>query len=105
MSRPKVDAISDACERYDIGVRWGDQVAKDMIAVRIGPDLRIAVVGSPDYFAGRRQTFELQIFKHQRAGRKSCRQVRMRQQFCRQHAFELDQPLQRQFLLSCAQNF
>jgi DNA-binding transcriptional LysR family regulator len=31
----------------------GDQVAKDMIAVRIGPDLRIAVVGSPDYFATR----------------------------------------------------
>jgi DNA-binding transcriptional LysR family regulator len=36
---------------YDAGVRLGDQVAKDMIAVRIGPDLRMAVVGSPDYFA------------------------------------------------------
>ncbi len=35
---------------YDAGVRLGDQVAKDMIAVRIGPDLRMAVVGSPDYF-------------------------------------------------------
>lgn len=36
---------------YDAGVRLGEQVAKDMIAVRIGPDLRMAVVGSPDYFA------------------------------------------------------
>lgn len=35
---------------YDAGVRLGGQVAKDMIAVRIGPDLRMAVVGSPDYF-------------------------------------------------------
>jgi DNA-binding transcriptional LysR family regulator len=38
-------------EGYDAGVRLGEQVAKDMIAVRIGPDLRMAVVGSPDYFA------------------------------------------------------
>jgi DNA-binding transcriptional LysR family regulator len=42
-----------AAERYDAGVRWGEQVAKDMIAVRIGPDARFAVVGSPDYFADR----------------------------------------------------
>jgi DNA-binding transcriptional LysR family regulator len=40
-------------ERYDAGVRLGEQVAKDMIAVRIGPDLRMAVVGSPSYFAQR----------------------------------------------------
>jgi DNA-binding transcriptional LysR family regulator len=38
---------------YDAGVRWGEQVAKDMIAVRIGPDMRIAVVGAPSYFAKR----------------------------------------------------
>ncbi|MPS70852.1 MAG: LysR family transcriptional regulator [Novosphingobium sp.] len=38
-------------EGYDAGVRLGDQVAKDMVAVRIGPDLRMAVVGSPEYFA------------------------------------------------------
>lgn len=38
-------------QRYDAGVRLGDQVAKDMIAVRIGPDLRIAVVGAPAYLA------------------------------------------------------
>jgi DNA-binding transcriptional LysR family regulator len=35
---------------YDAGVRLGEQVAKDMIAVRIGPDMRMAVVGSPSYF-------------------------------------------------------
>ncbi|MDR5752428.1 MULTISPECIES: LysR family transcriptional regulator [unclassified Caballeronia] len=38
-------------EGYDAGVRLGEQVARDMIAVRIGPDVRMAVVGSPDYFA------------------------------------------------------
>ncbi|MBB5696188.1 LysR family transcriptional regulator [Muricoccus pecuniae] len=38
-------------ERYDAGVRLGEQVAKDMVAVPIGPDLRMAVVGSPAYFA------------------------------------------------------
>jgi DNA-binding transcriptional LysR family regulator len=39
--------------RYDAGVRAGEMVAKDMIAVRIGPDLRMAVVGAPSYFAQR----------------------------------------------------
>jgi DNA-binding transcriptional LysR family regulator len=38
-------------DRFDAGVRLGEQVAKDMIAVPIGPDMRFAVVGSPDYFA------------------------------------------------------
>jgi len=40
-------------ERYDAGVRIGEQVARDMIAARIGPDLRFAVVGAPAYFARR----------------------------------------------------
>jgi DNA-binding transcriptional LysR family regulator len=40
-----------AGERFDAGVRLGEQVAKDMIAVRIGPSLRMAVVGAPSYFA------------------------------------------------------
>lgn len=35
--------------RFDAGVRLGEQVAKDMIAVRIAPDMRMAVVGSADY--------------------------------------------------------
>jgi len=40
-------------QRYDAGVRLGEQVAKDMIAVPIGPDMRMAVVGAPSYFAKR----------------------------------------------------
>jgi len=40
-------------QRYDAGVRLGEQVAKDMIAVRIGPDMRMAVVGAPSYFGER----------------------------------------------------
>jgi DNA-binding transcriptional LysR family regulator len=40
-------------ERYDAGVRLGEQVAKDMIAVRIGPDFGMAVVGAPAYFETR----------------------------------------------------
>jgi DNA-binding transcriptional LysR family regulator len=55
----KVEIITDygltdiVAERYDAGVRLGEQVAKDMIAVRIGPDQRMAVVGTPGYFAKR----------------------------------------------------
>jgi DNA-binding transcriptional LysR family regulator len=41
--------------RYDAGVRLGEQVARDMIAVPIGPPMRMAVVGSPGYFKGRRK--------------------------------------------------
>ena len=53
----KVEIIVDygltdiVAEGFDAGVRMGEQVAKDMIAVRIGPEMRMAVVGSPDYFA------------------------------------------------------
>jgi DNA-binding transcriptional LysR family regulator len=55
----KVEIVVDyglsniVAEGYDAGVRSGEQVAKDMIAVRIGPDLRMAVVGAPSYFKGR----------------------------------------------------
>jgi len=42
-------------ERYDAGVRLGEQVANDMIAVRIGPSLRMLVVGAPSYFAERQR--------------------------------------------------
>ncbi|MEG0974727.1 MAG: LysR family transcriptional regulator [Comamonas sp.] len=37
-------------ERFDAGIRMGESISKDMIAVRIGPDWRLAVVGSPAYF-------------------------------------------------------
>jgi DNA-binding transcriptional LysR family regulator len=47
-------ALTDiAAHGYDAGVRSGEQVAKGMIAVRIGPDMRMAVVGSPSYFKTR----------------------------------------------------
>lgn len=46
----RTDIVS---ERFDAGVRLGDELAKDMIAVRISADQRIAVVGSPSYFAHR----------------------------------------------------
>ena len=55
----KVEVIVDygltdiVAQRYDAGVRLGEQVARDMIAVRIGPDMRMAVVGAPKYFAQR----------------------------------------------------
>ncbi len=53
----KVEIVVDygltdiVAQRYDAGVRLGEDVAKDMIAVRIGPDMRVAVVGAPSYFA------------------------------------------------------
>jgi DNA-binding transcriptional LysR family regulator len=40
-------------QQYDAGVRSGEQVAPGMIAVRIGPDMRMAVVGAPSYFERR----------------------------------------------------
>jgi DNA-binding transcriptional LysR family regulator len=45
--------VDIAAERYDIGVRFGDQVEKDMIAVRLTPDVKMAIVGAPAYFAHR----------------------------------------------------
>src|SRR6185295_15603504 len=51
-----VEIVSDysvtdiVAERYDAGVRLGEQVDKDMIAVPIGPDIRIAVVAASSYF-------------------------------------------------------
>jgi len=46
--------LSDiVADRYDAGVRLGEQVDKDMIAVRIGPDFRMAIVSAPSYFERR----------------------------------------------------
>jgi DNA-binding transcriptional LysR family regulator len=45
--------IDIVTERFDAGIRLGEQVAKDMVAVRIAPDMRIAVVGAPSYFEKR----------------------------------------------------
>ncbi|HSW19792.1 MAG TPA: LysR family transcriptional regulator [Ramlibacter sp.] len=41
--------IDVAAERFDIGVRFGDQVHKDMVAVRLTPDVRMTIVGAPRY--------------------------------------------------------
>jgi DNA-binding transcriptional LysR family regulator len=53
----RVEVISDSAltdivaERFDAGIRLGEQLAKDMIAVPIGPPMRMAVVGTPAYIA------------------------------------------------------
>jgi DNA-binding transcriptional LysR family regulator len=55
----KVEIIIDngltdiVAQRYDAGVRLGEHLAQGMIAVRIGPEMRMAVVGTPSYFAKR----------------------------------------------------
>jgi DNA-binding transcriptional LysR family regulator len=55
----KVEIVIDygltdiVAERFDAGVRTGEMVGKDMVAVRIGPDMRSAVVGAASYFAHR----------------------------------------------------
>ncbi len=47
--------VDIVAEGFDAGVRLGEQVAKDMIALRIGPDMGMAVVGSPAYFESRQR--------------------------------------------------
>lgn len=58
-----VDVVS---ERFDVGVRMGDQVARDMVAVRISPDTRAAIAASPAYLAehGTPQSIE-DLARHQ----------------------------------------
>ncbi len=57
----KIEVVIDygltniVAEQYDAGIRPASWAAKDMIAVRVSPDLRMAVVGSPDYFANRKK--------------------------------------------------
>ena len=46
--------IDIVAERFDAGVRLGETIAQDMVAVRIGPDMRMAAVASPAYFASRK---------------------------------------------------
>jgi DNA-binding transcriptional LysR family regulator len=45
--------VDIVAERFDAGIRLGETVAQDMVAVRIGPDLRMAAVGTPQYFRDR----------------------------------------------------
>ena len=51
-------------QRYDAGVRSGEQVGKDMVAVRIGPDMRMAVVGAPAYYRKRPEPTRPQDLVH-----------------------------------------
>jgi DNA-binding transcriptional LysR family regulator len=68
------EAFTDiVAERYDAGVRLGEQVAKDMIAVRIAPDFRMIVVGAPSYF--KRQELPK---RPQDLTRHACINIRMR---------------------------
>lgn len=46
--------VDIVAERFDAGVRLGETVAQDMVAVRIGPDMRMAIVGAPSYFRRRK---------------------------------------------------
>ena len=46
--------VDIVAERFDAGVRLGETIAQDMVAVRIGPDMRMAAVASPGYFEGRK---------------------------------------------------
>lgn len=49
------NALTDIFEdRYSAGIRLGEDVDKDMIAVRVGPDIRFAVIGAPSYFEQRK---------------------------------------------------
>jgi DNA-binding transcriptional LysR family regulator len=82
-----VEIVSDysvtdiVAERYDAGVRLGEQVDKDMIAVPIGPDLRIAVVATPSYFKVRSKPLNPEeLTKH------SCINLRLPTGAC--HAWE-----------------
>jgi len=57
--------VDIAAERYDIGVRFGDQVEKDMIAVRLTPDVKMMIVAAPSYFAHRPVPMSAQdLMKH-----------------------------------------
>ncbi len=66
----RIEIITDygltdiVAERYDAGVRAGEQVAKDMVAVRIGPDMRMAVVGAPSYLRKRPEPKKPQDLVH-----------------------------------------
>jgi DNA-binding transcriptional LysR family regulator len=65
-----VDLIVDnslrdiVAERFDAGIRMGERLARDMIAVRIGPDIRLAAVASADYFARRGKPKKPQDLAH-----------------------------------------
>ncbi|MCV5062249.1 DNA-binding transcriptional regulator PgrR, partial [Escherichia coli] len=65
-SHPDYGLTDVVSERFDAGVRLGGEMDKDMIAIRIGPDIPMAIVGSPDYFSRRSvPTSVSQLIDHQ----------------------------------------
>jgi DNA-binding transcriptional LysR family regulator len=50
--------VDIVAERFDAGVRLGETIAQDMVAVRIGPDLRMAAVAAPAYLSDRQSPHE-----------------------------------------------
>jgi DNA-binding transcriptional LysR family regulator len=57
--------VDIAADRYDIGVRWGDQVQQDMVAVRLTADEPMTIVGSPAYFETHSMPMNLQdLMRH-----------------------------------------
>jgi DNA-binding transcriptional LysR family regulator len=64
------DIVAEPC---DAGVRRGEQIARDMIALCIGPDLRMAVVGCPAYLADHGIPVEPQDLTHHAAATSACR--------------------------------
>lgn len=68
----KVEVVTDysltdiVAEKFDAGVRLGEQVSEGMIAVRVGPDFRMLVVGSPGYFQQQGKPTTPQMLTHHR---------------------------------------
>jgi len=46
----RVDLVAG---RFDAGIHFGEFIERDMITIRVSPDMRAAIVGSPDYFGSR----------------------------------------------------
>jgi len=58
--------VDVAADRYDIGVRYGDQVQQDMVAVRLTPDIRMTIVAAPRYFEAHKVPLKVQdLARHQ----------------------------------------
>jgi DNA-binding transcriptional LysR family regulator len=57
--------VDVAADRFDIGVRYGDQVQQDMVAVRLTPDIRMTIVGAPRYFETHKEPLTVQDLARQ----------------------------------------
>jgi DNA-binding transcriptional LysR family regulator len=64
--------VDIAAERYDIGVRYGDQVQKDMVAVRLTPDIPMTIVAAPRYFETHKVPVTCRTWRGTTASRCAC---------------------------------